>query len=89
MTAPVIESLTDRERQILGLVLLGKGSDDISNALYISRKTVEAHRAGINRKLGIVGSRGRALWALAVAQGWVARGHNGGLELGFDARLAA
>ncbi len=47
------ESLTSREREILQLVAEGLATSDISARLSISPRTVEAHRANLNRKLDI------------------------------------
>lgn len=47
-----IESLTQREKDVLKGVLDGKASKQIAGALSISVKTVDAHRAGIKDKLG-------------------------------------
>jgi DNA-binding CsgD family transcriptional regulator len=45
--------LTPREAQIVGLLLLGCGSEAISLRLNISRYTVKDHRKQIFRKLGV------------------------------------
>ena len=47
------DSLTERQRQILHLVAEGRTSGEIAIQLDISRRTVEAHRANILRKLAI------------------------------------
>jgi two-component system response regulator NreC len=44
--------LSRREREILCLLVDGHSSKDIARALYISARTVDAHRLHINRKLG-------------------------------------
>src|SRR5690348_7041619 len=43
--------LTSREREVLQLLAEGKTSKEIANALFISPKTVESHRAQIMEKL--------------------------------------
>jgi DNA-binding CsgD family transcriptional regulator len=48
-----IERLTSRELQIATLIKEGKTSRAIANALCITLKTVEYHRANIRRKLGL------------------------------------
>lgn len=48
-----IESLSEREREVLDLVLAGKQTRTISADLCISIKTVEFHRARIREKLGV------------------------------------
>jgi len=45
--------LTEREREVLRLVALGKTSREIGTILSISQKTVEGHRANIMDKLDI------------------------------------
>ncbi len=47
------DSLTNREREVLGLVIHGNSSAAIAERLYISRRTVEVFRANIMRKLGV------------------------------------
>ncbi len=47
------ETLTAREREILQLVAEGRSTAEISERLSISTRTVEAHRANLNRKLDI------------------------------------
>lgn len=46
-------SLTEREKQIFFLLIEGNTSAQIGNALCLSIKTVEKHRANICRKIGI------------------------------------
>lgn len=46
------DSLSQREKEILSLVVDGKTSKQIAQSLNISPKTVEAHRASFLRKLG-------------------------------------
>jgi two-component system, NarL family, response regulator NreC len=47
------DRLSRREREIFDLILQGHSSRDIANTLTISLKTVETHRAHINKKLGV------------------------------------
>lgn len=46
-----LEKLTDRERDVLDHMLLGKLNKEIANALDVSPRTVEGHRARIREKL--------------------------------------
>ena len=46
-------TMTQREREILQLVALGKSSIEIADKLYISSETVNSHRKNIKLKLGI------------------------------------
>lgn len=48
----VLDVLSPREREIFDLVARGFSSQGIASQLFISVKTVETHRAHINRKLG-------------------------------------
>jgi DNA-binding NarL/FixJ family response regulator len=50
---PAYGSLTRREQQVLRLLAEGRGVADIAARLYISRKTVENHRANIFGKLNL------------------------------------
>jgi two-component system response regulator NreC len=46
-------ALTEREREILGLVAQGYTNQEIADRLIVSVKTVETHRAHIMSKLGL------------------------------------
>ena len=48
-----LEELTPREREILGLMAEGRSNQGISQALWLSPKTVETHIRGAFAKLGI------------------------------------
>jgi two-component system, LuxR family, response regulator FixJ len=48
-----IDSLSEREREVLELVALGKMNKAIAFALGISERTVEVHRAHVMQKLGV------------------------------------
>jgi two-component system, NarL family, response regulator NreC len=48
-----LEGLSHREREVFDLVVRGYSNASISGALSISVKTVETHRANINRKLSV------------------------------------
>lgn len=48
-----LDSLTNRERQVLQLIAEGFRSGDIANQLFISEKTVRTHRARLMNKLNI------------------------------------
>lgn len=62
-----LESLTDRELEVLEMIGLGVATKIIAERLCISARTVEAHRAHIKDKLGI--TDGAALVRYAVQ--WV------------------
>lgn len=48
---PLYATLSKREKEILPLIALGHSNKDIAEQLFISVKTVEAHKANIKRKL--------------------------------------
>jgi DNA-binding NarL/FixJ family response regulator len=45
--------LTAREKEVVGLIVEGKTNAGISEALFISTKTVETHLSNIFRKMGV------------------------------------
>ena len=47
------QPLTRREKEVANLVRQGRTSDEIAQALHVSRAAVAFHRANIRRKLGI------------------------------------
>jgi len=57
-------SLTEREREILIHVSLGKSNRQIARDLYISEKTVKNHLTNIFRKIGVSDRTQAALYAL-------------------------
>ena len=58
------DSLTPREREVLGLAAEGRTNAEIAASLFISRRTVETHRARAMRKLGLRTQVELALYAL-------------------------
>lgn len=48
-----LEQLTQREREVMQLVVAGKLNKQIADSLDISMKTVEAHRARVMEKMGV------------------------------------
>jgi NarL family two-component system response regulator LiaR len=50
---PQLEQLTDREREVLTLIAHGLTNQLIGEKLYISIKTVQAHRANLMEKLDL------------------------------------
>jgi DNA-binding NarL/FixJ family response regulator len=61
---PGLDDLTKAERRILKLVAEKKTSREIGAELFISPRTVEAHRANICSKLGLTGSHSLLQFAL-------------------------
>jgi DNA-binding NarL/FixJ family response regulator len=47
------EDLTDRQREILKLIIDGKGNKQIAGIIHVSVKTVEFHRARLMNRLGV------------------------------------
>jgi DNA-binding NarL/FixJ family response regulator len=68
-TEDPLASLSRREREVCDLVLRGLTNQGVAEALCISIKTVETHRARINQKLG-VHSTGQLI-RLAALQGLI------------------
>jgi two-component system response regulator NreC len=58
--------LTKREREILQLIAEGYTSKEIAEDLFISRKTVENHRANIMNKLEIHDTAGLVRYAIKI-----------------------
>jgi DNA-binding NarL/FixJ family response regulator len=50
-TASEEEALTQREKQLLKLIALGKTNKEIADELFISDRTADTHRTNIKRKL--------------------------------------
>jgi DNA-binding NarL/FixJ family response regulator len=62
---PALEPISDRERDVLYLLALGYTNQEISKKLYISRRTVDTHRAHLMRKLRLGTRAELVLFALA------------------------
>lgn len=48
-----LDELSVREVEVLRLISLGHTSAEVARQLHLSPRTVETHRARINRKLGV------------------------------------
>lgn len=59
-----VHGLTNREREIVGLIVEGKSNQEIGNELWLSQGTVKTHAHNIYRKAG-VSKRGELLAAFA------------------------
>jgi DNA-binding NarL/FixJ family response regulator len=51
--APVLDQLTEREREILRLLAHGLSNAELAEKLYLSETTVKTHVSAILRKLGV------------------------------------
>ncbi|MCK1620280.1 response regulator transcription factor [Bradyrhizobium sp. 159] len=58
-----IELLTDREREILGLICQGKSDLHMSEQLHLSQNTIRNHVASVYRKIGVNRRSAAILWA--------------------------
>lgn len=59
------DSLTQREREIIVLLVEGLNNPQIAGKIFISRSTVEQHRKNINKKLCLSSFCGLFQYALA------------------------
>ena len=48
-----LANLTNREKQILELILQGKGNNEIADELQISKRTAEVHRFNLMKKMNV------------------------------------
>jgi DNA-binding NarL/FixJ family response regulator len=55
--AGLLDELTDREREVMGLVAAGLSNDDIAERLFLSPATAKTH---VSRAMGKLGARDRA-----------------------------
>jgi two-component system response regulator NreC len=63
--ADPVAALTQREREVLSLLAVGHTNPEIAALLFLSPRTIESHRASIQRKLGV---RSRADLVRAAAE---------------------
>jgi DNA-binding NarL/FixJ family response regulator len=52
-SADPVAELSDRERQVLRLVLMGRSSKSIAHELNLSAKTIDTYRSRLMQKLGV------------------------------------
>lgn len=67
--SPDAIDLTRREQQVLGLLIEGKKSEEISKILFISKQTVNSHRKNLLKKTN--SSNTASLTSMAIKKGWV------------------
>ncbi len=60
----VPEELTEREREVLGLLAEGRSNKEIAKALHVTERTVKGHVGNVLGKLGLVSRTQAALYAL-------------------------
>ena len=64
----LVDTLTDREREVMALVVEGRSNAQIADALFLSYRTVERHLSNIYSKLGFEGKAARAAAAARVSR---------------------
>jgi DNA-binding NarL/FixJ family response regulator len=50
---PLIESLSDRELEVFGLISEGHGTSEVADLLHLSKKTVSCYQQNIRKKLSL------------------------------------
>nr|WP_279591861.1 LuxR family transcriptional regulator [Streptomyces sp. 846.5] len=65
-TSPTVALLSNREREIAQLAVMGRSTKEIAEQLFLSTRTVDTHLGNIYRKLGIR-SRAALLHALSAS----------------------
>ncbi|MGN0035775.1 MAG: response regulator transcription factor [Bacteroidaceae bacterium] len=60
-----LETLSDREKDIIACVTKGMSNKEIADALYLSVHTVTTHRRNISNKLQIHTTAGLTIYAIA------------------------
>ena len=58
------ELLSDREKEILLLICKGLSNQEIGDRLFISKRTVDKHRANILEKTGCKNTANLVVWAI-------------------------
>ena len=67
-TDTAVQTLSDREREVMRLVTEGRSNAEIADALALSPRTVERHLSNVYAKLGIEGKAARAAAAARVSR---------------------
>jgi DNA-binding NarL/FixJ family response regulator len=71
--ASTTDELSEREREVVELLVQGQTNKDIAQALFLSVRTIEAHLRSIYAKLGVRSRTEAVLWAIAQTQREVGR----------------
>jgi len=58
-----LDELTERERDILGLICQGQSDADMSKALGLSPNTIRNHVSSLFRKIGVNRRAAAIIWA--------------------------
>jgi DNA-binding NarL/FixJ family response regulator len=69
-TAPALEPLTEREREVVAVVAAGLSNDEIAQRLYLSTATVKTH---VSRAMSKLGARDRAQLVVFAYESGLAR----------------
>ncbi len=65
----IVDIFTEREQEVLHLLLLGLNNKEISDKLFISNHTTKAHVASIYKKLGVTNRVQAAVKSLSLGAG--------------------
>lgn len=60
----IVNLLTAREKEVIGLICQELSSKEIAEQLFISNKTVETHRKNIREKIGVKNTAGLVIFAM-------------------------
>ena len=60
----IVNLLTAREKEVIGLICQELSSKEIADQLFISNKTVETHRKNIREKIGVKNTAGIVIFAM-------------------------
>jgi pimeloyl-ACP methyl ester carboxylesterase/DNA-binding CsgD family transcriptional regulator len=69
-----VEQLSEREREVMALVVQGRTNTEIADALFLSHRTVERHLSNVYVKLRVDGKAARAAAAARVSRSLTERG---------------
>ena len=60
----IMQSITDSESQLLGLLTLDLTGKEIADRMCLSEKTIESRKRNLRSKLGIKGDKGLVRFAV-------------------------